>query len=486
MKHRFALSSALALTLALSGCAQTPETLPAPGHHMVTIDTDAWLPLPVDAAVDPARPAPLFDRLSITVLRDGQTESACKECTRDFAVDLSTFGSRGATFAVESSPGERPLVRAQLYRSDSVVDGRLREETAIVVTAHLPVTPREGEVETTIHLLTTDVGSSSAAQPLEPSTDEGARVRPGHPDHTQVGTWAGASRLPCTAEAGPGEVCVPGGAYWMGNPLVKGDGFVESDKQRLVVLSPFYLDEREVTVADVRAWAASQSIPVDITPSGVTSEDGFCTFTSSEQATDDKPVNCVGWETARRYCEDRGGTLPSEAQFEYASSALRSALYIWGQDEAAICQAAVWGRASANLGQTAASSKCATSGEGAQALPSDPALSPDALAKLRDQTRATDKIVIGDKTIYDLAGNLQEWTLDRYNKQDESCWQAKSSNVFVDPVCDTPGALAAARSVRGGSWVQDRAFLRAAYRKSRAPDDKERYVVGFRCARPGR
>ncbi len=489
MKHLHGRTSLLlALLGASTACAQTAENLPAPGHHLVTIDTDAWLPLPAIANVDPSRPPALFDHLELTVLREGQTEETCSECTRDFEVDESSFGARGATFTVESPPGERPIVTARLYRHDSLVDGRLPAETAIVVSAHLPPTPTNGPIETTLHLLTGDVGMSGATELfVEPNEDEGARVRPGRPDHTQVGTWPGVARAACEGDPGPSEVCVPGGAYWMGNPLVKGDGFNESDRQRLVVLSPFYLDDREVTVADVRAWAATQSIPVDITTTGVTSDDGFCTFSATGQGADDRPVNCVGWETARRYCEDRGATLPSEAQFEYASSALRSALYIWGQDEAAICKAAVWGRASSSLDPTPGlTSKCSTNGEGAQSLPSDPSLTPTDLAQLRDQTRLTDKIVIGDRTIYDLAGNLQEWTLDRFNKQGESCWQAKSSNVFVDPVCDTPGTAASARSIRGGSWVQDRAFLRAAYRQARAPDEKERYVVGFRCARPAK
>ena len=458
----------------LAACNAEPETLPAKGHHVVHVDTDAWVPADDGFAPDPSEPPALFDRLSLSIIQEGASEP-CAECTRDFSVDVHTFEKNGASFTVESEAGTRPTVRASLYRAESVIDGRLRPETAIVVMAKLPVTPKEGAVDTTLELSTDDVGVPARAnEVVEPSDDESARVRNGVISTSKVRTWPGVNRGECAGTPSADEVCVPGGAYWMGNPLVKGDGFSESDKQRLVVLSPFYLDSKEVTVGEFRAWADNEQEPFDVT----TAEDAegqYCTYTSAPGEKESFPVNCVGWETARKYCEDRGATLPTEAQFEYASSALRSALYIWGQDEAAVCGAAVWGRADGGIpGATGVNDSCNGQGVGAQPLENP------------DTTRATDRIILGGRAIYDLAGNLQEWMIDRFNDQDEPCWQANTSNVFVDPLCDNVGAAGSSRAVRGGAWVQDRAFLRAAYRTSRAPDEKQRYVVGFRCARSAR
>ena len=119
-------------------------------------------------------------------------------------------------------------------------------------------------------------------------------------------------------------------------------------------------------------------------------------------------------------------------------------------------------------------SNCKSLGIGPQTLSADP--------KQRDSTRLTDRITIGGAEVFDLAGNLQEWVLDRYNTQDEPCWKKEFTNVFSDPVCTLEGEVGG-RSVRGGSWIQNREFLRAAYRASRGPGEGGTYVVGFRCAR---
>jgi len=496
MKLRAPLAVTM-ICLATASCESEPEVLPPLGYHLLTIDTDALVPAGLSAEVDPAARAPLFDSLEITVLFEGETVPR-PENIRQTPINADTFSAEGsgASFTITREPsladsvegetpaafGARPRVRARLYRLDASYEGRVREETAIDVWAQLPPTPETGAIETTIYLLTDDVGTTkgSAEAPLGPSDAPEARVRPGRPESTLVGTWPGAVEVDCSTDDREGRICVPGGAYWMGNPIVKGTDFVESDRQRLVVLSPFYLDTKEVTVGDFRSWvAANPSGPVDVTAQSPDPADAahFCTFTPEAGDGDDRPVNCVSWATAQSYCQDQGSKLPTEAQFEYASGALRSALYVWGTDQAAICEAAVWGRGG-------------RSGTAIAGVGSDKCLPPaevDGPLPLTDATikasRITDKVELRGGLVFDLAGNLQEWQSDYFSAQDGPCWKRTDakSNVFVDPNCTDQG-VDGDRSVRGGSWIQNRDFLRAAYRTRASAGNATRYDVGFRCA----
>ena len=483
MKTAFGTNALQALLLAglASGCNRS-EVLPAPGHHVVTLDTDAIVPAAPGATVDPNAPIPLFDRLELAVLREGETEPTAEE-RRDFAVDESTFLPDGASFTIEAEPGEVVRVRARLFRDASSFAGEPRPESTIEVIAELPPTPTEGALETTIELRTEQVGIplGTVERPVEIG-QEGSPALAGDSSKLQVGSWRkDAHNRPCTLEPGPGETCVHGGAYWMGNPLVKGDDFVESDRQRLVVLSPYFLDTGEVKVGQLREFLKRRP-ELDTVPrksEELISEEYFCTYTDEpDTKSEERPANCVDWELADAYCRDRGALLPSEAQFEYASSELRSALFVWGADEAPLCEAAVWGRSGLENSaiEQVGASNCESFGTGPQTLSADP--------ELRNLTRLTDRIKIGGNEIFDLAGNLQEWVLDRYNTQDEPCWKSITTNIFSDPVCTLEGKVGE-RSVRGGSWIQNREFLRAAYRASRGPDQGGTYVVGFRCARPG-
>ena len=75
---------------------------------------------------------------------------------------------------------------------------------------------------------------------------------------TAPSTWPSAVRVPCAGSAAAGEVCVPGGAYWMGNAKLTGEGTGDAaDRLRLVVVPPFFLDATEVTVGRVRAAGAT-------------------------------------------------------------------------------------------------------------------------------------------------------------------------------------------------------------------------------------
>src|SRR5262249_13039476 len=149
-----------------------------------------------------------------------------------------------------------------------------------------------------------------------------------------VGTWPQAQRVPCNGDAKPGEVCIPGGAYWMGNPHVRDLPQTAADEQRLVVLDPFFMDDHEVTVGEFRALlpGKNHAIPWSGSKTGGAYED-YCRWTDAPGPFEGVAMNCVGYPDVRQMCKLKGGVLPSEAQFEYVAGALESRLYPWGDDE---------------------------------------------------------------------------------------------------------------------------------------------------------
>src|SRR5262249_21734949 len=157
-------------------------------------------------------------------------------------------------------------------------------------------------------------GTDSVGVPVG-SLDAPIDPQEGLPGPSQVGTWPGAEVIPCSGTPGEGQVCIPGGAFWMGNAKVIGEGVGDgADRLRLVVMPPFFLDAAEVTLARVRAAGAMPDYAWSGGSMGTAWQD-YCTFTAT--GNDDTPVNCTSWPHARAFCQGLGGDLPTEAQFEY-------------------------------------------------------------------------------------------------------------------------------------------------------------------------
>lgn len=287
-------------------------------------------------------PAGLFDTLSIEVFEPGAT-TPCRGCTREFAVDVDKLKG-GLSLGIPARPGVAGYrVRARLFQAAWVTrcspEGEStglhpRPEVTLTMHAALPAVGADGIVERSVFL---GVDSLGAAQG---TLDAPVETLAGRPESSKVGSWAGARRVPCNGAPRADEVCVPGGAFWMGHPRLRTDcGSTESSAflvPRLVVLSPFFLQKTEVNVAAYRAAGPVPSTEVvrfsgDYRASGAGGiPNARCTYTDAPGPHESAPVNCVVWPQADAFCKKRGGSLPAEAQFEFVAGALTSRYRVWG------------------------------------------------------------------------------------------------------------------------------------------------------------
>jgi formylglycine-generating enzyme len=284
-------------------------------------------------------------------------------------------------------------------------------------------------------------------------------------------------REPCPEPATGGEdadaICVPGGVFVLGDRLAPfiddEDGFfLDMRTERLVQVRRFWMDRGEITVGRYRAAEAAGFKTTRYSPKdnpGPLSEDPTsatsCTYTDSEGDREGHPLNCLPWGSFQQYCAYAGGSLPTEAQWEYAATLAGGTAerrYPWG-DEDPTCDRAIYARVGA-----VADAYC----------PGEPALAP-AFAAEGDQTP------LG---LRDLAGGMAEFVLDGPADYTDPAWIAQP---FVDP--QVPNEVAPEDAIaddqryglRGGSWASPANILRSALRV-RATATSPFY--GARCVYP--
>ena len=195
-----------------------------------------------------------------------------------------------------------------------------------------------------------------------------------------------------------------------------------------VKVASFWMDETEVTVSAFQACPSSAGCGTPATAS-------YCNWSVGGRG--NHPVNCVDWNQARAYCRWRGGDLPTEAQWEFAARGSDGRTYPWGNDApgSQLC----WGRWLSSTSYT-----CPV-----RSFPST------------------------NNALFDMAGNVWEWTLD---------WYAPYTGSSGSYVQNPTGGSGSNRVFRGGAWDNSVAIhARAAFRNSEAPT--YRYAsIGFRCA----
>jgi sulfatase modifying factor 1 len=161
----------------------------------------------------------------------------------------------------------------------------------------------------------------------------------------------------------------------------------------------------------------------------------------------DYPASRVTWDDAREYCAFRRARLPTEAEFERAARGLTARRYPWGE---------LWNSWAANHGRFGWD--VTDAGDGFAELAPVGSFAAGATPE----------------GIYDLGGNVAEWTADRY-----------APAYDPEPARDPRGPSASTsnlRVVRGGSFSHARFRLRGAARAFAEPGER-RTTLGFRCVR---
>ena len=159
-----------------------------------------------------------------------------------------------------------------------------------------------------------------------------------------------------------------------------------------------------------------------------------------------KPVHNINWDNARATCKMLGGDLPTEAQWEFAGRADNNEGALWDIDEnATVDDYAIYRNNSYKKGKKSE------------------AFGPQMVASKKPNPWG----------IYDMSGNVAEWTRDKYFMI--SFW-VESSNP-------SGAAMGFSKVFKGGSWKDKEGALNL----TDSDDEDPRFwsdAIGFRCVFP--
>jgi formylglycine-generating enzyme required for sulfatase activity len=147
----------------------------------------------------------------------------------------------------------------------------------------------------------------------------------------------------------------------------------------------------------------------------------------------DHPRACITWFEAEAYAAWRGGSLPTEAQWEFAARGPESLIYPWGDE---------WNPELANVVDSTETTPVGSYPEGASWVGA-----------------------------LDMSGNVMEWAAD---------W-LDTDYYRESPQDDPPGAAEGRIKVeRGGWWGSNSTVARSAYRHFEDPPTYEDHHIGVR------
>lgn len=256
-------------------------------------------------------------------------------------------------------------------------------------------------------------------------------------------------------------VPIQGGSFKMGSAASEKNRKVDEGPQKQISISAFWMGAFEVTHDQFALFHRDETVSQGSKVDAVTRPTAQYIDLSWNMGKDGGfPVNSMSQDAALMFCRwlfEKTGDfyrLPTEAEWEYACRAGSQTTYFFGNDPALLGQYAWFKTNSKNKYQKVGQKKPNPWG------------------------------------LYDILGNVSEWTLDQYTaKYFDS---AASADPVVKPGTRYP------RSIRGGSYLDDAALLRSAARQHSEADwnirdpqyPKSRWwltdgmFVGFRVVRP--
>jgi formylglycine-generating enzyme required for sulfatase activity len=260
-----------------------------------------------------------------------------------------------------------------------------------------------------------------------------------------------------------GMATIAGGKFFMGSDDKKDEENERPAHQ--VALSPYCIDLTEVTVAAYKQCSDKgecKRAPRENEWPGITARehkvyDPLCNIRDVD-ARSSHPINCVDWELADTFCRVKGGRLPTEAEWEFATRGSDGRKYPWGDSpptdgtrlNACGKECVAWGK---KVNEEVTAMYSADDGFATTApVGSFPkGASPFGLE--------------------DVVGNVWEWASDWYAPY--------TPGAQVDP----KGGAGEDRVLRGGAWNGgDPGWVRPTYRFKSAPTLRS-HGIGFRCAK---
>ena len=232
-------------------------------------------------------------------------------------------------------------------------------------------------------------------------------------------------------------VLIPGGSFQMGSE----SGYPEEKPVHAVTLPDFYMDSRPVTNAEFKTYcdAVGKAYPKD--PFWAALPQYFLDYPNY-------PVVCVSWREAVIYAAWAGKRLPTEEEWEYAARGGSDGPYPWGK--------ALPDGGKANY----ADKSC-------EFVWKDPAQN-DGYAF----TSPAGNYPSNGYGLYDMAGNVFEWTADWFFAYDDA---VRDTEVFKD-------GWGGAKVARGGCYHSTAKDLRVS-RRRQVLGGGPNASVGFRCVK---
>lgn len=251
-----------------------------------------------------------------------------------------------------------------------------------------------------------------------------------------LGLPAFAMEKTFTNSMGMEFVLVPAGTFMMGSPKDEPHRNLDEVQHRVTISKPFYMQTTEVTL---KQWWAVMGKK----------------FFGRRKGSDNMPVVRVSWYDAQDFIDELNDLkkgvyrLPTEAEWEYAARAGSTTAYCWGKD--IDCTKAMFDN------NTQKSEKCIDYVE--------------LKGMATDQPGPVKSYPPNAWGLYDMHGNVWEWSQDRYG--------AYPTGETIDPRGPDSGSDWVRR---GGSWFKYGYYCRSANRNFGLPTSRYQ-TTGFRLVR---